>query len=177
MRDQSYEVPIVPPDLRREETIRQICDSLDYLEKVADDIFNRISKRVTENHGRLHAIHERVNLAHARIDTLKESKKATKVFSSAKHPADKDVHEYGSVFSRIEEEPLTNVKHESYHLQSRHKPVDERVLKEKLQFYNVYLNTKKKGKNDGTDGQGLGRLPSTISSVSSLLLFNTSENP
>ena len=178
MRGQSYEVPMVPPDLRREETIRQICDSLDYLEKVANDVFNRISNRVSENHSKLRAINERVNLAHARIDKVKDSKKATKVFSSAKYPAEKSPSEYQTVYKDSDDSALRAIKHSNYHLQSRHTPVDERVLKEKLQFYNVHLNLKKnKGKDDGSQGEGLGRLPTNIPSISSLLLFNTSENP
>ncbi len=51
------------------------------------------------------------------------------------------------------------------------------VLKDKLQFYNVYLNLKTSSQGDGSSGEGLGRLPKSTSSVSSLLLFNTSENP
>ena len=67
------------------------------------------------------------------------------------------------------------MKHSSYHLQSKHQVVDDRVLKEKLQYYNVHLNVKKK--KDEDEGEGLGRLPRTIDSISSLVLFNSSENP
>ena len=177
MRDHTYEVPVVAPDLRREETIRQICDSLDYLEKVANDVFNRISERVKDNHSRLRAINDRVNLAHAKIDTVKNSKKATKVFSSAKYPSEKEVHTYQSVYDRTKEGSLSQIKHVNYHLESKYTSVDERILKEKLQYYNVHLNAKKKGPGDDSEGQGLGRLPTNVKSVSSLLLFNTSENP
>ena len=41
MPNQTYHIPVIPSDLRQEETIKQICDSLEYLEKVADDIFKR----------------------------------------------------------------------------------------------------------------------------------------
>ena len=50
-------------------------------------------------------------------------------------------------------------------------------MKEKLQFYNVHLDLKKTKQDDANSGEGLGRLPRKIPSVSSLLLFNTSENP
>ena len=176
-RDNSYEVPVVAPDLRREETIRQICDSLEYLEKVAGDVFSRISERVQDNHTRLRTINDRVNLAHAKIDRVKNSKKATKVFSSAKYPAEKEVQQYQSVYTRTNDESLSTAKHSNYHLQSRFTPLDDRMLKEKLHYYNVHLNIKKKGKDDEAEGQGLGRLPTNDQSISSLLLFNTSENP
>ena len=51
--DKPYNVPVIPPDLRREETIHQICDALTYLDQVAKDAFSRISARVAENHERL----------------------------------------------------------------------------------------------------------------------------
>ena len=170
---QKYSVPVIPPDLRKEETIKQIADSLEYLEKVATDVFSRISNRVEDNHSRLRAVNDRVNLAQAKIDTLKGSHKATKVFSSAKYPAAEQIDEYGSVFSH--QDKLNEVKRTSYKLQSKHQQVDDRVLKEKLQFYNVHLNLGKK--EEENSGEGLGRLPRIIPSVSSLLLFNTSENP
>ena len=34
MAEPKYNVPVIPPDLRREETIRQICDALSCLDKV-----------------------------------------------------------------------------------------------------------------------------------------------
>uniref|UniRef100_A0A0B7B4B2 WASH1 WAHD domain-containing protein n=1 Tax=Arion vulgaris TaxID=1028688 RepID=A0A0B7B4B2_9EUPU len=35
MGSQGFNVPTIPPDLRREETIHQIADALEYLDKVA----------------------------------------------------------------------------------------------------------------------------------------------
>ena len=55
--------------------VPQICDSLDYLEKVCNDVFTRVSNRVSENHQKLQSINERVNLAQAKIDKLKGSNK------------------------------------------------------------------------------------------------------
>jgi len=58
--------------------------------------------------------------------------------------------------------------------QPKHKHMDDKALKDKLQYYNVHLNIKKKGGEN--QQEGLGGLPKSIQSVSSLLLFNTSEN-
>ena len=173
--DKPYHVPVVPPDLRRDETIHQICNALDYLDKVADDVFKRISSRVADNHSRLRSINDRVHLAQAKIDQIKGSSKATKVFSSAKYPAVKEEDSYQSVFNACagNVSPLKI----SSKIQSKHLPVDDKVLKEKLQFYNVQLGTKKGQANQESQGEGLGRLPENIPSISSLLLFNTSENP
>ncbi|KAL8222160.1 UNVERIFIED_CONTAM: hypothetical protein K2H54_075044 [Gekko kuhli] len=38
---QTYSVPLIQPDLRREEAIHQIADALQYLQTISADIFNR----------------------------------------------------------------------------------------------------------------------------------------
>ena len=179
---QTYNVPVIAPDLRKEETIKQIGDTLEYLEKVTNSIFSKIGARVEENHTRLKNINDRINLAQAKIDTLKGSNKATRVFSSAKYPSSDDIEQYHTVFQQVAprsgsqtEAGLSEIKRSNYKLTGSHQAVDDRVLKEKLQFYNVNLNTKKKGSEN--HAEGLGRLPRNVASVSSLLLFNTSENP
>ena len=129
------------PSLRREESINQIVDSLEYLEKVSKDIFTRISNRVAENKKRLEAINYRADLAQARIDKIKGIKKATRVFSSAKYPAPEKLEPYETLYS--EENELSEIKRQTYNLNSKFVPVDERTLKDKLQFYNVHLNVKK----------------------------------
>lgn len=174
MGDQGYNVPTIPPDLRREETILQIADSLDYLEKVANDVFTRINTRVSENRARLQKVNDRISLAQARVDKLKGSNKATKVFACSKYPAEDEQANYGMLFSNTD--GIKSAKRKHYKVQSKHPPSDERVLREKLQFFNVHLNTKSKRDVDNK-GEGLGGLPRAIPSISSLLLFNTSENP
>ena len=130
--DKLYNIPVIPPDLRRDETILQICNALDYLDQVADDVFQRISTRVQENHSKLKSINDRVDLAQAKIDQIKGTSKATRVFSSAKYPAVKEEESYQSVFNKSDKKKVqmqTNSKVQSKHLQ-----VDDKVLKEKLQL-------------------------------------------
>lgn len=38
---QVYSVPLIQPDLRREEAVHQIADALFYLENISTDIFRR----------------------------------------------------------------------------------------------------------------------------------------
>ena len=176
--EQRYSVPLVPNDLRREEAILQICDALEYVDKVANDIFARIGARVAENHTRLKAVNERVALAEAKIDAIKGSKKATKVFSAPKYPAVSEEQHYASVYDINScDKQLAAAKRTVRKLHSKHAPLDDKALQEKLQFYNVQA---KKSKNVGqaqAEQEGLGRLPSHLQSISSLLLFNTTENP
>lgn len=79
MRDQIYNVPLIPPDLRREETILHIADTLDYLEQITNDIFSRITSRVEEYRNRLQAINKRAEIAQAKVNKIRGSNKATKV--------------------------------------------------------------------------------------------------
>ncbi|XP_006891395.1 PREDICTED: WAS protein family homolog 1-like [Elephantulus edwardii] len=169
---QTYSVPLIQPDLRREEAIQQVADALQYLQKVSGDIFSRISQRVEVSRSQLQAIGERVSLAQAKIEKIKGSKKAIKVFSSAKYPAPEHLREYGSIFTGAQDPGLQ--KRPRHRIQSKHRPLDERALQEKLKYFPVCVNTKAEPEDEAEEG--LGGLPSNISSVSSLLLFNTTEN-
>ncbi|XP_006141643.1 WASH complex subunit 1 [Tupaia chinensis] len=169
---QTYAVPLIQPDLRREEAIQQVADALQYLQKVSGDIFTRISQRVELSRCQLQAIGERVSLAQAKIEKIKGSKKAIKVFSSAKYPAPERLQEYGSIFTGAQDPGLQ--RRPRHRIQSKHRPLDERALQEKLKYFPVCVNTKPEPEDEAEEG--LGGLPSNIRSVSSLLLFNTTEN-
>uniref|UniRef100_A0A452GHM1 WH2 domain-containing protein n=1 Tax=Gopherus agassizii TaxID=38772 RepID=A0A452GHM1_9SAUR len=172
LEGQTYSVPLIQPDLRREEAVHQVADALQYLQKVSSDIFNRISQRVEASRMQLQAIGERVSLAQAKIEKIKGSKKAIKVFSSAKYPAPERLQEYSSIFAGAED-PATQ-KWPRHKIQSKHRPLDEKSLQEKLKYFPVCVSTKVHQEDDAEEG--LGSLPRNISSLSSLLLFNTTEN-
>ncbi|XP_014790172.1 WASH complex subunit 1 [Octopus bimaculoides] len=173
MSNQIYNIPTIPPDLWQEDTIIQIADTLQYLYQVTDDIFDRISNKVNENLQRLAKVNDRVGIAQAKVEKLKGSNKATRVFASAKFPSTEYLDEYNSLFR--DKQNLKSLKKTHSKLQGhKHTTVDEKVLKEKLQFYNVHINLKSKQREG--EGEGLGRLPHNIPSISTLLLFNTSEN-
>lgn len=53
-------------------------------------------------------------------------------------------------------------------------PLSHSTFQEKLKYFPVCVNTKLEPEDEAEEG--LGGLPSNISSVSSLLLFNTTEN-
>ncbi|KAM5336467.1 WASH complex subunit 1 isoform 2-T5 [Glossophaga mutica] len=131
-----------------------------------------ISQRVELSRSQLQTIRERVSLAQAKIEKIKGSKKAIKVFSSAKYPAPEHLQEYSSIFMGAQDfGPQRRPRHR---IQSRHRPLDERALQEKLKYFPVCVNTKVEPEDEAEEG--LGGLPSNINSVSSLLLFNTTEN-
>lgn len=185
MTAQCYHVPVILPDMRKEESIRQAVDALEYLEAVANDIFNRISFRVGENRDQLIAINNRINVAQAKIDKIRSSSsKATKVFSSPKYPGGGSVtSDYRTVFQDVDPR-LQRVRKNRAPIISRVQEVSRDVLSSKAKRYTgPKLKTTKKTRQgivvDDPDelGEGLGSLPRHLPSVSSLLLFNTSENP
>ncbi|NXB64530.1 WASH1 protein, partial [Struthidea cinerea] len=172
LEGQTYSVPLIQPDLRREEAVQQVADALQYLQKVSGDIFNRISQRVEASRAQLQAIGERVTLAQVKIEKIKGSKKAIKVFSSAKYPAPERLQEYSSIFAGAEDP--AKQKWPRHKIQSKHRMLDEKALQEKLKYFPVCVSTKIHQEDEAEEG--LGSLPRNISSLSSLLLFNTTEN-
>nr|XP_020644687.1 WASH complex subunit 1 [Pogona vitticeps] len=172
LEGQTYSVPLIQPNLRREEAIHQIADALEYLQKVSDDIFNRISQRVEASRTQLRAIDERVTLAQAKIEKIKGSKKAIKVFSSSKYPAPERLQEYISIFAGAKDPDAQ--KRPRRKIQSKHRAFEEKSLQEKPEHFPLCVSTKIHHEDDAEEG--LGSLPRNISSLSSLLLFNTTEN-
>lgn len=184
MSSQRYNIPIILPDLRKEESIRQLVDSLEYLDAVATDIFNRVSARVAENSKELTGINNRVNLAQAKIDRIRNStSKATKVFSPPKYPAPEKLSHYETVFQDVPVKFQTVRKNKTM-VAARLAEVTEDTIKAKSRPQPItYSSTTKKFREgvvlDDPEllGEGLGSLPRHLPSVTSLLLFNTSENP
>ncbi|KAM9377191.1 WASH complex subunit 1 isoform 2-T2 [Pholidichthys leucotaenia] len=172
LEGQVYSVPLIQPDLRREEAIHQIADALLYLDTISTDIFRRVSESVEKNRHQLKGITDRIKLAQARVDKIKGSKKATKVFSSAKYPAPDRLQDYSSIFAgATDPSSQTRPRHR---IQNKLRPFDDTDLQEKLMYFPVCMRNKKKSEDETEEG--LGSLPRNISSVSSLLLFNTTEN-
>uniref|UniRef100_A0A8C6SS56 WAS protein family homolog 1 n=1 Tax=Neogobius melanostomus TaxID=47308 RepID=A0A8C6SS56_9GOBI len=170
LEGQVYSVPLIQPEVRREEAILQIADALVYLETISTDIFQRYL--VEQNRRQLQSVTDRIRLAQARVDKIKGSKKATKVFSSAKYPAPDRLKDYCCIFSGAAD-PSSQPR-PRHRIQSKIRAFDEKALQEKLLYFPVCVNNKKRSEDETEEG--LGSLPRNISSVSSLLLFNTTEN-
>merc|ERR1719367_818032 len=93
-----YSVPMVSHDLTATETVLQIADALDAIEHITKDIFDRVESRVAANSARVGSVAARISAASARVDALRQSRKATAVFSSSRYPA-KPYAEYESIFA------------------------------------------------------------------------------
>ena len=185
MAVQNYNVPVVLSELRREETLLQISDVLEYVEVVANDIFNRISNRVAAERDKLAEINSRIILAQAKVDSLRSAtSKATTVLSPPKYPAAKTVEPYQSMFSDVDRR-MNNVRYKKKEIESRMPDVSRLSIKEKKNFdlFKSSLNSQltdtrvQLTMSTVDDAEGLGSLPEYLPSVASLLLFNTSNNP
>lgn len=161
-----YTVPIIPQNLRREETIVQIADALNYLSEVSSDIFSRVDSRIEANRTRLLSLSNRIDAARVKISKLTGAKKATQVFSSSKYPAS-DVHrQYKSVFDD-KKLAFTRSKVKYKDIQVKDEPI------ETLQFYHVKVCDI----GDLQHIDGLGELPVDMKSINDLLLYNSGKNP
>lgn len=81
-----YEVPLVSTNLRPQEMILQMADTLDYLESVSNDIFSKVDARIQESRKRIQNINQRVDVAQSKIAMMTGSRKATRIFSSSRFP-------------------------------------------------------------------------------------------
>ena len=187
MSVQSYNVPVILSELRREETLLQVSDVLEYVEVVANDIFNRISNRVAVERDKLVEINTRIIAAQAKVDSLRTAtSKATVVLSPPKYPAPKKVEPYQSMFSDVDRR-MKNVRYSKQEVESRMPDVSIPTLKEKKNFdlFKADLNSEIQESqlrysltvSTVEEAEGLGSLPEYLPSVASLLLFNTSKNP
>lgn len=96
--------------------------------------------RIDENCQRTAALKERIDKANEKINKLVGSKKATIVYSSAKYPAS-HVHKYPKATFKRDES--LRFKHDATII-SKPLEYDEKLLNERLHFFHVKSNEKKK---------------------------------
>ncbi|XP_055342698.1 WASH complex subunit 1-like [Paramacrobiotus metropolitanus] len=169
------QVPLVSSSLRPEEAYVQLLDSLRYLEQVSDDVFSRIERKTAEQHLRLQAVNNRLAAAEAQISHIKGSKKAIRVFAAPSFPASDQPATYTSIFS--EESPaLAEPLRSNTAIRSRFsrdvKPPQKIEILPLVAALDPGLHF-----DEPPRDVGLGKLPNTVKSVSSLLLFNSDQNP
>lgn len=176
---QIHSIPIVPPDLRTDESLLQLFDALEHLDTVVESVFGKIEDQAAKSRDTLIAVNNRINVARAKVQKIVGTKKATQVFSSTKYPATNQLETVA---------PIHGGTHTGNMIRKHHSSIDGRIMKvsdgnirEKLQFYSIEFNSRRKRDQEITEDdercEGLGGLPKDIASLSNLLLFNTEENP
>ena len=122
-----YKIPVVFPDLRREESILQIGDALEYLDNLTGDIMSRIGSKIASNCDDIDRLNNRILLAAAKVERVKQTKtKATNVFSVSRYPVDEvTVGRQPVIFSELERHSLQHVATNRTRLsQLRYQPMD-----------------------------------------------------
>ena len=79
-------IPKIPCDLSQEEMILRIGDVLEFLDGVSDSIFADLSNQIRDKKSELQGIEDRINTVSAKVAALKDSKKSTRLLSSATYP-------------------------------------------------------------------------------------------
>jgi len=101
------------------------------IRQVSTDIFTRVGTRVADCRGKVQRLNDRIALAQLRVDHVKNTNKATRVFSGAKYPlADEEVY-YRSMFASDGSTGVGDVlkaaKTGRYVIRSKHTIVDDKV--------------------------------------------------
>lgn len=76
-----YRVQLVTNDLKHEELIHHIADSLEHLQSVIKDVFSNVENKISTNRVRLEQVNQRAKLAQTKVNHLRGRKKATQVSS------------------------------------------------------------------------------------------------
>ena len=132
-----------------------------------------------EERGRLNKVSTRIGNCQAQVNTLRGSSKATTVFSTSKYPRVGLLPPSKTLFhdrAFADAPPLGNAPDDDVHfLPPDVKPGGRAQLSpDVLELYSaVTRGTTRAGFNAGEEG--LGRLPEYVPSVSSVLLFNSSQ--
>jgi len=174
---QVFQVPIVFQDLRPAETFLQVCDALENLNQTVDGVFASITERVRAEQSKVNDLTNRLATARAKIQHISTAfcNKATLVHSPNKFPTvDRPLH-YRPIFASHQ---LRSPTFSKYRLEDLPFTTST-TLRDPIQDVTIRTETVSvdERQEKTQDWEGLGRLPSQLPSVSSLILFNTSENP
>eukprot|EP00760_Papus_ankaliazontas_P038801 PhM_4_TR9321/c0_g1_i1/m.20845/K18461/WASH1; WAS protein family homolog 1 len=179
----SYQVPLVLTNSGIH-GMPQLLENLESLRHVCDSVFDRITARVEEERARCEAVRGRVDELSQRVQSITVPK-GTVVYSSFTYPGEKapaprsvvvDKEKLSRVCRRrphaakvISKDPVL-ITVERAQANARVRPADPTDTFE----FDFIVN--RKGAKAPPPTRGLGRVPDTIESVSSLQLFNTHEN-
>eukprot|EP01132_Coremiostelium_polycephalum_P000427 gene427-540_t len=171
---QIYSVPVVCNGLRETESILQIVDSLEKLEKVFNEMYATINTRVAQEKTRIDSVANRLNNAQYKVNQIVGSKSAITVFSSAKYPSEKKWDDYVPLYANKHKQPFKPSHYHLHDLQVKKRPDDSYLELNDLVFIEKSIDAASK---EIEVKEGLGHIPNHLPSVSNLLLFNTQENP
>jgi len=181
------EIAVVSHDLMKEQTLEDMVASLQHLDDIVNRTFSRLTQRVDVEVSRVKDIQTRIDQCQSKVEKVRGSSQATTVFSTASFPTEKDVPLADSVLDLSYDpheipnpypEPKDGITYEWAQPQSS-QYYNEDLLQDLTVLYSrMNLNDHEEKRVEFLmEEQGLGSLPPHISSVGSLLLFNSDVNP
>ncbi|UJR13238.1 hypothetical protein I4U23_000260 [Adineta vaga] len=174
-----YTIPIIAGDLRRAEFIQQLADTCEYMDSVSYDIFYRITQRLNLYRAKLNQMEERIQNANVHIGQIKDLKNATQSYSNSRYPVQEKRSIYKSIF---EQNPINDddcpseLSWNTFHFNEtsdKYAHLNDDSLFVLKQYEDNFLQQTKRQ----IPSNNLGKFPTNIKSVVSLLKCNTNENP
>eukprot|EP00941_MAST-03F_sp_MAST-3F-sp1_P004538 g4538.t1 len=182
--NQKYSIPVSFDDFGGGNSMLSALNGLKILSRTMDDCFSRIEKRVLAEKNRLNALSQRVVTAQQQVLSVRGSKTATTVYSTAKYPTSDDLVDYKPIMHDLPFEPgpetLEDPENEGEELEERYVPSENPALlrKDFQELLELYGQVNPDMSFASRELKvGLGKLPSNLTSVDSVLLFNQRETP
>lgn len=177
-----YDIPVIQPDLRHEETIIQIANAFNLLQQVISDVFDKVDDRIKSNSKAVQDIDVRIDRINRKITELANEYESIDIQSPCDYPPAKLLKDIPITLT-VSNRRNINLNRQ-YVVESGPDSNISKTYEKKLQFY--YVRQPKSSNSSAGSGSsketqtylesGLGSVPSYVDSVNALLLLNKSEN-
>lgn len=161
-----YDIPVIQPDLRHEETIIQTANVLEHLSNIVNHVFDTIEARIARNVAKTAELNQRITKASEAAQTVVGINKAITIYSPSKYSGANTKRDIPMTFTP--DNGANIALNTDYTVKSGLEPVGHRDITEKVECYSV----RPVQRHYGTIPEGLGPLSTEIGSVNELLLFN-----
>ncbi|KAG4066612.1 hypothetical protein HA402_007248 [Bradysia odoriphaga] len=177
-----YDIQIIQPDLRHEETIIQIANAFNVLQQVIADVFDKVDDRIKANSQTVNEIDLRIDRINKKIDELSNEYEFVDIQSPYDYPAEKIVRDIPMTLTPSNRKPISFNR--QYTVKSGPDSNISKTYEKKLQFYYVRPSKNSPSGSGSVSSKeahtymerGLGSVPAYVDSINAFLLFNKSEN-
>lgn len=177
-----YDIPVIQPDLRHEETIIQIANAFDILQQVIGEVFDKIDDRILRNVKAVQEIDSRIEKVNKKIDELSNDYESIDIQSPCDYPPEKLFKNIPMTFTLSNRRDIK--LNREYQVFSGPDCNISKTYDKKLQFYYVRQSKKSSSSSGSVSSKdvpaymesGLGVIPAYVNSINALLLFNKNEN-
>ena len=173
---------VASQDLPPAESLLQTFDNLQQLNAAVNTLFDRLSTRVAGERAKLTAICDRVARASQKVKHIASNQnRVCTIFSASKYPAPPAIADFPKVVSESDADLPAPLNRGRYRMTAQMRaqrpvPTDTSDLFQTLS-HAAATRVDRAAVTEGAEGEeGLGRLPTYLPSIGSVLLFNSDEN-